>query len=183
MRDISLHILDIVENSLRAGANLIHIDITADEQQDTLTVTIEDNGSGMSAEMLERVRSPFTTTRTTRNVGLGIPLLMTGCESTGGCLSIESALGEGTKLTAVYGLSHIDRPPLGDIAETVASLVLANPQVDFVFTVSRGESFEFDTRMIKDTLQGVPVTEPSVMVFIREYLEEGTVKVLGGQEI
>jgi len=183
MRDISLHILDIVENSLRAGASLIRISITADELQDTLTVTIEDNGSGMSAEMLEKVRSPFTTTRTTRDVGLGIPLLMAGCESTGGHLSIESSLGKGTKLTAVYGTSHIDRPPLGNIAETVASLVLANPQVNFVLTVRRDECFEFDTRMIKATLQGVPVTEPSVMMFIREYLEEGTVKVLGGQEI
>jgi len=183
MRDISLHILDIVDNSLRAGASLIRIGITADEQQDTLTVTIEDNGSGMSAEMLEKVRSPFTTTRTTRSVGLGIPLLMAGCENTGGYLSIESAPGKGTKLTAVYGMSHIDRPPLGNIAETIASLVLANPQVDFVLTVRRDECFEFDTRMIKDTLQGVPITEPSVMVFIREYLEEGTVKVLGGQEI
>ena len=183
MRDISLHILDIVDNSLRAGASLIRISIAADDLQDTLTVTIEDNGSGMSAEMLEKVRSPFTTTRTTRDVGLGIPLLMAGCENTGGHLSIESDPGKGTKLTAVYGMSHIDRPPLGNIAETVASLVLANPQVDFVLTVRRDECFEFDTRMIKDTLQGVPITEPSVMMFIREYLEEGTGKVLGGQEI
>ena len=104
-------------------------------------------------------------------------------ENTGGHLSIESDPGKGTKLTAVYGMSHIDRPPLGNIAETVASLVLANPQVDFVLTVRRDECFEFDTRMIKDTLQGVPITEPSVMMFIREYLEEGTLKVLGGQEI
>jgi hypothetical protein len=183
MRDISLHILDIAENSLRAGANLIRIDITADMPHDALTVTIEDNGSGMSADMLEKVRSPFTTTRTTRNVGLGIPLLMAGCENTGGHLDIESILGQGTKLTAVYGLKHIDRPPLGDIAETIASLVLANPQVDFVYTAKRDEFFEFDTRMIKATLDGVPITEPSVMAFIREYLEEGTNQVLGGQEI
>lgn len=183
MRDISLHILDIVDNSLRAGASLIRIGIMADKQQDTLTIAIEDNGSGISVEMLEKIRSPFTTTRTTRSVGLGIPLLMAGCENTGGHLSIESDPGKGTKLTAVYGMSHIDRPPLGNIAETVASLVLANPQVDFVLTVRRDECFEFDTRMIKDTLQGVPITEPSVMMFIREYLEEGTLKVLGGQEI
>lgn len=183
MRDISLHILDIVDNSLRAGASLIRIGITADKQQDTLTIAIEDNGSGISAEMLEKIRSPFTTTRTTHSAGLGIPLLMAGCENTGGHLSIESDPGKGTKLTAVYGMSHIDRPPLGNIAETVASLVLASPQVDFVLTVRRDECFEFDTRMIKDTLQGVPITEPSVMMFIREYLEEGTLKVLGGQEI
>jgi len=183
MRDISLHILDIVENSLRAGASLIRIDIVAEAPRDILTVTIEDNGSGMSEEMLEKVRSPFTTTRTTRKVGLGIPLLMAGCESTGGHLDIESVLGEGTKLVALYGLTHIDRPPLGDIAETITSLVLANPQVDFVYKAVKDEVFEFDTRMIKATLDGVAITEPSVMAFIREYLEEGTLQVFGGQEI
>jgi hypothetical protein len=183
MRDISLHILDIVDNSLRAGAGLIRIDIIADVQKDALTVTIEDNGSGMSKEMLDKVRSPFTTTRTTRNVGMGIPLLMAGCENTGGHLDIESTLGEGTKLVANYGLTHIDRPPLGNIAETITSLVVANPQVDFVYTAVRDEAFEFDTRMIKATLDGVAITEPSVMSFIREYLEEGTLQVFGGQEI
>jgi hypothetical protein len=183
MRDISLHILDIAENSLRAGASLIRIGIAADVPGDVLTVTIEDNGSGMSKELLEKVRSPFATTRTTRQVGLGIPLLMAGCESTGGHLDIESAPGRGTKLVAVYGYGHIDRPPLGNIAETVASLALANPQVDFVYTASKDKEFEFDTRVIKATLSGVPVTEPSVMAFIREYLEEGTLEVFGGQDI
>jgi len=183
MRDVSLHILDIVENSLRAGASLIQIDIAADIPHDTLTVTIGDNGSGMSEEMLERVRSPFTTTRTTRKVGLGIPLFAAGCENTGGHLEIESTLGQGTKLTAVYSFGHIDRPPLGNIAESIASLVLANPQVDFVYTARKDETFEFDTRMIKATLDGVAITEPSVMAFIREYLEEGTMQVFGGQDI
>jgi hypothetical protein len=183
MRDISLHILDIVENSLRAGASLIQIIITADVPQDTLTVIIEDNGSGMSKEMLEKVRSPFTTTRTTRKVGLGIPLFLAGCENTGGHLDIDSAPGIGTKLTAVYGFGHIDRPPLGNIAETITSLVLANPHIDFVYTAKKKETFEFDTRMIKATLDGVAITEPSVMGFIREYLEEGTMQVFGGQDI
>lgn len=183
MRDISLHILDIVENSLRAGAKLIQIDITADMPGDTLTVTIEDNGCGMSGTMLECVRSPFTTTRTTRKVGLGIPLFAAGCECTGGRLDIESATGRGTKLTAVYGLSHIDRPPLGNVAETISALVLANPNVDFVFKAKKNETFEFDTRVIKITLDGVEITEPAVMSFIREYLEEGTMQVFGGQDI
>ena len=178
-----MHILDIAENSLRAGASLIRIDITADIAADKLTVMIEDNGSGMSKEMLERVRSPFTTTRTTRKVGLGIPLLSAGCEGTGGYLDIESDLGVGTKLTAVYGIGHIDRPPLGNIAETIAALVLANPEINFVFTASKYEVFEFDTRAIKATLDGVAITEPAVMSFIREYLEEGTMQVFGGQDI
>lgn len=178
-----MHILDIVENSLRAGASLISIDMTASVPSDTLTIVIEDNGSGMSREMLERVRSPFATTRTTRNVGLGIPLFAAGCENTGGHLDIESAPGAGTRLTAVYGFSHIDRPPLGNIAETVSALVLANPLVDFVFTAKKEETFEFDTRTVKATLDGVPITEPAVMSFIREYLEEGTMQVFGGQNI
>ncbi len=178
-----MHILDIVENSLRAGASLIRIDMMIDKQSDTLTITIEDNGSGMSKEMLERVRSPFTTTLTTRKVGLGIPLFAAGCENTGGHMDIESVLGQGTTLTAVYGFSHIDRPPLGNIAESVSALVLANPDVDFVFSAKNDETFEFDTRAIKATLDGVAITEPAVMSFIREYLEEGTMQVFGGQDI
>ena len=178
-----MHILDIAENSLRAGASLLRIDITADISADKLTVIIEDNGGGMSNEMLERVRSPFATTRTTRKVGLGIPLFAAGCESTGGHLDIESAPGNGTKLTAVYGYSHIDRPPLGSIAETIAALALANPEIDFVFMAKKDEAFEFDTRAIKTTLDGVAITEPAVMSFIREYLEEGTMQVFGGHDI
>lgn len=183
MRDISLHLLDIAENSLRAGASLVRIDMTIDKAKDTLIIVIEDNGSGMSKEMLERVRSPFSTTRTTRKVGLGIPLFAAGCENTGGRLEIESELGAGTKLTAVYSFSHIDRPPLGDIAETLSSLALLNPLVDFVFTAKMDETFEFDTRQIKTTLDGVPITQPEVMTFVREYLQEGTKQVFGGNDI
>lgn len=178
-----MHILDIAENSLRAGASLIRIEIIADVAADKLTVTIVDNGSGMSKEMLDRVRSPFTTTRTTRKVGLGIPLFAAGCECTDGHLDIESTPGEGTKLTAVYSYSHIDRPPLGSVAETIAALVLANPEIDFVYTAKKDAVFEFDTRAIKATLDGVAITEPAVMSFIREYLEEGTVQVFGGHDI
>ena len=183
MRDISLHILDIAENSLRAGASLIRIGTQLNVSADTFTVTIEDNGGGMSKEILDSVKSPFTTTRTTRKVGLGIPLFAAGCEITGGKLEIESTPGKGTKLTAVYGFSHIDRPPIGNIAETISALVISNPCVDFVFTASKDESFEFDTRQIKATLDGVAITEPAVISFIREYLEEGTMQVFGGQDI
>lgn len=183
MRDISLHILDIAENSLRAGASLIEIGMWADSASDKLIVEIEDNGSGMSKEMLERVRSPFTTTRTTRKVGLGIPLFAAGCENTGGHLDIESEPGKGTRLTAVYGYSHIDRPPLGDIAETITALILANPDVDFVFKATKDEAFEFDTREVKATLDGVAITEPAVLSFIRQYFEEGITQVFGGLEI
>ncbi len=183
MRDISLHLLDIAQNSIRAKSSLIRIDMTVDKAKDELVIVIEDNGCGMSKEILKRVKSPFTTSRTTRKVGLGIPLFTASCENTGGRLDIESQIGKGTRLTAHLGFSHIDRPPLGDIAETVAALTLLNPDIDFVFNARKDEAFEFDTRQIKDTLGQVSITEPQVMVFIREYLQEGIKLVFGGNEI
>jgi anti-sigma regulatory factor (Ser/Thr protein kinase) len=183
MRDISLHMLDIAENSIRAGASLIKITTEIDIRKDELTVSIDDNGCGMSEEMLSRVKSPFTTTRTTRKVGLGIPLFTASCENTGGSLEIISSPGVGTKLTAIYKYSHIDRPPMGDIAETVYTLTLLNPQIDFVFSAKKEEAFLYDTREIKATIGGVPVSEPGVSMFIREFLHEGIAQVFGGNEI
>lgn len=183
MRDISLHVLDIAENSIRAGASLITIDMKIRDAKDELTVSIEDNGCGMSEEMLANVKSPFVTSRTTRKVGLGIPLFTASCENTGGSLEITSFPGLGTKLTATYKYSHIDRPPMGDIAETIYTLTLLNPQIDFVFSAKKDEAFLYDTREIKATLDGVPVTEPSVSMFIREFLQEGIAQVFGGNEV
>ncbi len=183
MRDISLHILDIAENSIRAGSSLVRIGLHADKERDELKLVIGDNGCGMSKELLSRVKSPFTTSRTTRKVGLGIPLLAANCEATGGRLDIESEIGKGTTLTAVFQFSHIDRPPLGDIAETLATLTIMNPSVDFVFSAKYNEAFDYDTRQIKAALGDVPVTQPDVMTFIREYLKEGIKQVFGGNEI
>jgi hypothetical protein len=183
MRDISLHILDIAENSIRAGSSLVRIDMSIDKAKDDLIIVIDDNGSGMSKEMLERVKSPFTTSRTTRKVGLGIPLFVASCEITGGRLDIDSEPGKGTKLIARLKFSHIDRPPLGDIAETIAMLTILNPAIDFAFTAKYDEVFEYDTRQFKATLGDVPITNPDVMVFIREYLQEGIKQVFGGNEL
>ncbi len=183
MRDISLHLLDIAENSIRAKSTLVRIDLSLDKAADDLTIVIDDNGTGMSKEILESVKSPFTTSRTTRKVGLGIPLFTASCEATGGHLDIESEPGKGTKLTAHLKFSHIDRPPLGDIAETIATLTIMNPSIDFAFSANSIEVFEYDTRQIKETLGDVPVTHPSVMTFIREYLKEGLKQVFGGNEI
>jgi len=183
MRDISLHILDIAENALRAGASLIEIDVTIDDGQDLLQVRVQDNGCGMSGEMMQKVRDPFTTSRETRHVGLGIPLLCAGCERTGRGVSISSAKGRGTSLTAEYAFSHIDRPPIGDIAETLFALTAMNPGVDFVLTAKRNGTFVFDTREVKQTLQGVPVTSPEVSAFLNGYLKEGTEQVFGGSNI
>jgi len=184
MRDISLHILDIAQNSLNAGSSLIAIEVKADTQRDILKIVIKDNGCGMSRELLERVKSPFTTTRTTRNVGLGIPLFAASCECTDGRLDITSCPGEGTTLDAELGFKHIDRPPLGDIAQTVAMLTIMNTQTDFVFSaVKDDKSFSYDTRQIKETLGDVPLTEPEVTAFIQQYLDEGLREVFGGIEL
>lgn len=182
MRDISLHILDIAENSISAGATLIKIAVYKDGAKDELAVSIEDNGRGMGSEMLGKVKSPFTTSRTARNVGLGIPLLTAGCENTGGSLKIASSPGKGTLLTAIYKYSHIDRPPMGDIAETIYTLTMMNPQIDFVFTAKNQETFSYDTREIKAALDGLPITHPDALKFIRGFLNEGIEQVLGGNE-
>ena len=131
MKELSLNLLDIVENSTRAGASLVTIRVIEEPEADRLTLYIEDDGSGMSPELLEAVQDPFTTTRTTRKVGLGIPFLKEGAEMTGGSLDLWSREGEGTRVTATYGYSHIDRPPLGDLAETVVTLVQCHDRTDF----------------------------------------------------
>ena len=114
MPEIALNVLDIAQNSVRAEASLIQISVDVDEAADTLTITIEDNGCGMTTEQTARVTDPFFTTRTTRKIGLGVPFFKMAAESTGGSFSIQSEPGVGTKVTAVFGLSHIDRMPLGE---------------------------------------------------------------------
>lgn len=175
MKDLSLHVLDIAENSVRAEATCIHITIEQSERADTLSITISDNGRGMSPELLSRVTDPFTTTRTTRRVGLGIPLFKDAAEMTGGSFSIESTEGKGTTTRAVFGLSHIDRPPEGDLTGSVLALIQGSPDVDFVYTVrtDRG-SFTCDTRELREILGDVPLNEPEILTWIRGYIRENT---------
>ncbi|MDD5017068.1 MAG: ATP-binding protein [Eubacteriales bacterium] len=177
-----MHILDIAENAVSAKADLINISVIVDEKRDELLVIIEDNGIGMSKDLLDKVKSPFTTSRTTREFGLGIPLFTASCENTGGSLDVISEPGLGTKLTARYQYSHIDRPPLGDIAETLYSLTLMNPGIDFVFSARKSESFLYDTRELKTTLDGLPITHPEVLSFIPGFLQEGITQVFGGND-
>ena len=174
MKELSLHILDIAQNSVKAGATLIQITIEEDTVADTLRITVADNGCGMDKDLLQRVRDPFTTTRTTRKVGMGIPLLEAAAVQCGGGLDIQSLPGVGTTLTAWFGLSHIDRAPVGDMPGTMGVLVSGSPQLDFVYThtVARA-SFTFDTREIRTALGGVPLSEPEVMAWIQDYIREG----------
>lgn len=173
MRELSLNVMDIVQNSVRAGASLITVQVAESKKHDTLTITITDNGCGMSAEQVKSVIDPFFTTRTTRKVGLGVPLFKMEAEMTGGSFQIDSEEGKGTKVTAVFRPSHVDMIPLGDIASVIHLLVTCNPELDFLFTHSVEEKeITLDTRMLREQLEGVPFTEPAVSAWIREYLAE-----------
>ena len=162
MPEIALHIMDLVRILLMESfvAN-------------TLEILIADDGKGMSKEFLERVTSPFTTTRTTRRVGLGIPLMKAGCEMAGGSFSITSKLGEGTAISGTYQLDHIDRPPLGDFVGTVHTLITCNPDIDFRIEIkSDTQEICLDTQEVRAQVGDIPLNQPDVSMWIKEYLEE-----------
>lgn len=174
MREIALHILDIVQNSVVAKATRIEVDICEDIKNDVLRVVITDNGCGMTKEFLEKVIDPFTTKRTTRKVGLGIPLYKTAAEMTGGSFDIKSEVGKGTVVTATFGYSHIDRQPLGDMAETILGLVTSYEDIEFKYRHSVGdEIFELNTAELKNVLGDVPFTAPEVYMWLSDCLKEG----------
>lgn len=184
MTEISLNILDVAENSTRAGASLITILVSVNTLTDKLTVQLTDDGCGMTKEQLEHVTDPFFTTRTTRKVGLGIPFFKYAAESTGGSFSIESEPGIGTKTTAVFGLSHIDRMPLGDMNSTIQTLITCHPDTDFLYIYGYNEaSFELDTRLFREILGEIPFDSPEVAAYIREYLFENKLETDGGAVI
>ncbi len=185
MFELSLHILDLVQNSISAGATLVVVEILIDTEQDNMTITIQDDGCGMDEALLSRVTSPFATTRTTRKVGLGVPMFKQCAEMCGGAFSIESAVGIGTTLTATFGYSHVDRPPVGDMAGTMQSLVLGSPdRPDFVFRYRMdGSEFTFDTREVRQALSGVSLAEPAVLSWIKEALDEGIQEVENGTTV
>ena len=174
MREISLHILDIVQNSVVAGATRIEVFVDEDIAADRLTVEIIDDGCGMSEDFLEKVIDPFTTKRTTRKVGLGIPLFKNAAESTDGAFEIRSEVGKGTCVRAVFGYSHIDRQPLGDMADTMLGLFTSYEQIDFVYRHKVGDKvFEVVTADLKTVLEGVSFTAPEVYLWLSEFLKEG----------
>jgi len=178
MTEISLNILDIAQNSIKAEAKLIEITVEVDTGADRLTVLINDDGCGMSPEQLEKVADPFFTTRDTRKIGLGVPFFKEAAESTGGNFTITSELNAGTKVRAVFGLSHIDRVPLGDMNSTVETLVFYNTHIDFLYRYKvDGGEFTLDTREIREVLEGVPLDTPDVKAYISEYLRENEAEV------
>lgn len=174
MRELSLHILDIAENSISAGASKVEISVNEDIKGDRLSIVISDNGKGMDADTAKRVLDPFVTSRTTRKVGLGLPLLKAAAEACNGGLTVESQPGKGTKILVTFQLSHIDRMPLGDLSNTWQTLLLGSPEVNWVFTYQMDdEVFFLDDSEIKRELDGVSLTEPSILHIIRELIRNG----------
>jgi hypothetical protein len=206
MYELSLNIMDIAQNSIRANAKNVTVRVDADAREDRMRVAVEDDGDGMGDEALRAASDPFYTTRTTRKVGLGLPYFEMVAGMCGGTMDVWSKLGEGTRVAATMRISHIDRAPLGDMGQTVALLAGANPDVDFAFELSvtgqggeqgavLGEQgavlneqveerkFRFDTREIKAVLDGVGIDTPEVVVYMENYINESILSVTGGVEL
>jgi anti-sigma regulatory factor (Ser/Thr protein kinase) len=178
MRELALHILDVVENALEADAQTVELIVIEDYAADRLTITVRDDGRGMDAETVQKVRDPFYTTRTTRHVGLGIPLLDAATERCAGGLDIQSTPGQGTLLTATFQHSHIDRAPLGDMPSTLMGILLREQAFDLCYThqVRVGSCthiFELNTREIKQQLGDVPLATPAIRRWLGEYIAQG----------
>ena len=173
MRELSLHIMDMIENGLTAGALLIQLTIREDTADQALQITVEDDGKGIEKNMLEKVLDPFYTTRTTRRVGLGLSLFREACLRCGGEFSIESEPSRGTRVSATFRLDNIDLPPLGNLASAFAGLIAGNPAVDFIYRhIVNNREFQLDTRDIKHVLDGVPISDPEVYCSIRGTIQD-----------
>lgn len=178
MRELALHLLDIAENSVAANASTIEIAVDEDLKTDRLKLAVTDNGKGMDAATVASVVDPFVTSRTTRKVGLGIPLLKEAAELCNGYLKIDSTVGKGTRLECEFQHSHIDRMPLGDVAGTLLTLVIANPHIRWLLHYRVNDAtFEFDSLPIVEELGDVPLTEPSILAFVRQMLQDGIADV------
>ena len=179
MRELSLHILDIAQNSIKAEAECLRIVVIEDIEADKLTIKIKDDGTGMDSDTVKKVIDPFYTTRTTRKVGLGIPLFKTSAEACDGFFEIKSQLGVGTEITAVFRHSHIDRVPLGNMPETIVTIINAGDKMDLVYTHTYNQqSFTLNTKEIKKLLDGVSINNLDVITWLREYISEGLNEIM-----
>ncbi len=174
MNELSLHILDIVQNSIKADATLVEILITEDFNKNIYEIIIKDNGKGMDEKTLSTVSDPFYTTRTTRKVGMGTSLLKMACELCNGEFQIESEVNHGTKVTSKFEHNHIDRAPLGEIEETLSILILNDKKIDIYYKhIVNNESYIFDTREVRKVLEGIPLSNYDVIMWIKENIKEG----------
>jgi sensor histidine kinase YesM len=174
MNELSLHILDIVQNSIKANAKLVEIIINEQDNLDTYTITIKDNGHGMDKKTLSEVSDPFFTTRTTRKVGMGTSLFKMAAEMCDGSFTIESEVNIGTTVTATFKKSHIDRAPLGGIDETITILMLNDNEIDIFYKhIVNEKSYIFDTREVRQVLDGIPFTDYSVIEWVKNNIKDG----------
>ncbi|NPU85700.1 MAG: sensor histidine kinase [Syntrophaceae bacterium] len=181
MLELSLHVLDIAENSTRAEAKHILIAVREDSEQDRLTLEIRDDGAGMTEEALAKALDPFYTTKKVRRVGLGLPMLAEAAGKSGGELTLESRPGEGTRVRVTFGLTHIDRQPLGDIAGTLVTLLTGHPQTELVYRHERdGRHFVLDTREIREEIGDIPLNHPEILSWVRLQVEEGLTEIEAG---
>jgi anti-sigma regulatory factor (Ser/Thr protein kinase) len=188
MREIALHLLDIAENSAAADSRNISIEVHEDLYKDLLTASVTDDGRGMDAETAKNVQDPFYTTRTTRKVGLGIPLLKLAAQQAEGSFSLQSEPGKGTKVEAVFRHSNIDRMPLGDLSATFLTALIAHPAIHWIFgyqvtdRIGTSQEFVFDDAELKSELGGLSLTEPEILTFVRSMIEEG-IEALAAQTV
>ena len=175
MQELSMNIMDIAQNSIRAKATTVDISVNEDTDKGLLTIVILDNGCGMTNEQIKKVCDPFYTTRNTRRVGLGVPFFKMAAEMTGGEFSIDSKPGVGTNVSATFVTSHIDMAPLGDISATIAQLMCLNENVDVIYTYTQDkEVFSVHTDEISRVLDGIPMNSPQVMSFLEGYINDNT---------
>jgi hypothetical protein len=180
MKELSMHILDIAQNSVTAGAKNIALTVVEDMAANVFSFEITDDGCGMSEEMLRKVRDPFTTTRTTRKVGLGIPLLEQTCLQCGGRLDLESVLGKGTRLKAAMELGNIDRPPMGDIVNSIFLLIYSHPEIDFKYKhIYTGIVYELNTCEIREIAGDIPLNDPEIAEWLKNNISEGLAEIRG----
>lgn len=174
MKELSLHILDIAENSVSASASRIKITVIENLNKDELIIEIKDNGKGMDPEKLKNITDPFITSRTTRKVGLGIPFLKAAAEACEGWLEISSTQGKGTKVVVKFRLSHIDRMPLGDLKSTWLNLLVGYPSVNWIFVYQINDKlFTLDDHPIKEILKDIPLSDPQVIGYIKNEISNG----------
>ena len=174
MLELAQNILDIAENSIRAGAKLVIISVIEDSAKNLLTIEISDDGCGMKGEEIKKALDPFYTTKDVRRVGLGLPLLTDAAQTAGGRLNVQSEAGKGTNVTATFQLDHIDRQPLGNISSTLVSLIVANTDIDFIYNHWHNDrQFKLDTRLIRNEIEDIPIYHPEIVKYIRDVIEEG----------
>ena len=181
MKELSLHILDVAENGISAGADQIEIEVIEDRGQNRLTLVIADDGRGIPRDQIDRAVDPFYTSRTTRRVGMGLSLLNAAARQCDGHMWIESDVGKGTRIVAEFMYDHIDRAPVGDMAGTMISLIMGSPSVDFEYRHAvDGREFVLSTREIKEALDGRPITDPDVFQYIMQTLRTGEKRLTEG---